>query len=565
MRKAGPFLVLSISILFILICTGKSFSQVEYVNASHKVYDFLDRMLVNKVISTYSSSMRPITRKEVAGYLIEINDKRQTISKTDRQFLDDYMVEFEYDIHKTLKTTSSFFSDVKVTDIFRDKKQKYLYAGYDSSVSIFWDGLANLRYIGTKSDSMGNPHVLLAEIGTSIRGTLFNSVGYFLRISNGAKINGDATLAAQFDPVLASTRKFVSEGSKTFDSFEGYINYATSSNWLDLTFGRTPLRIGTGFLDNLVLSNTNSAPFDFIKFDIKYKKIKYTFFHSSIVGHDSLGTQLSSKYQVFHRVELGPFFKNNILKLGFSEMLLYSNVPINLTFLNPLSFITSADLNTELPGKNTNNTLIALDVQVFLVKKLAIQGTWLIDDMNFSTIGKKDKTSDDNKFGFQGGVNWQDAFTVKNMSFTYEFTHIDPFVYSHRDINNSYTNWDLPIGAALNPNSDEHAFKVSYDFGSRLNIAITYKLQRTGLNYDSAGILINVGSNILNGSGDNLRYNQFLNGTRVNTNIIIAEITWQPIRQYFFTLKYENMSFNYKDLNRTSSESVFFGTFRVEY
>ena len=108
------------------------------------------------------------------------------------------------------------------------------------------------------------------------------------------------------------------------------------------------------------------------------------------------------------------------MRLGFNEMVIYSNVPINIAFLNPIAFLTSADLNTELPGKNTNNTLIAIDMQFFPVKKLSLQGTWLIDDLNFATLGKSDVTGNDNKFGFQAGLSWQDAFTLKNLNLTYE-------------------------------------------------------------------------------------------------------------------------------------------------
>ena len=182
-------------------------------------------------------------------------------------------------------------------------------------------------------------------------------------------------------------------------------------------------------------------------------------------------------------------------------------------------------------------------------------------------MGNSDKTGNDNKFGFQAGINWQDAFTLKNLNLIYEYTRIDPFVYSHRDINNSYTNWNLPIGTALNPNSDEHAFKLTYDFNSRLNLSVTFKHQRSGMNItDSTGkIITNVGSNILHGENDFLIKNVFLQGLRVDRNIIIAELTWQPIRQYFFTVKYESRAFDYVDDNRTLSDNIFWGTFRVDY
>ena len=118
--------------------------------------------------------------------------------------------------------------------------------------------------------------MVLVSLGTRIRGTLFNSVGYYLRLSNGARIGGtqqDALFAAEFNPILASTRKYVSEGNKTYDSFEGYIRYAPASDWLGLTIGREALSFGTGYIDKLVISNLNSAPFDFIKFDLSTRKL----------------------------------------------------------------------------------------------------------------------------------------------------------------------------------------------------------------------------------------------------------------------------------------------------
>ncbi|MGH2574650.1 MAG: capsule assembly Wzi family protein [Ignavibacteria bacterium] len=555
-------------IIINLLHYSHSYSQVELVPPSHRIYDFLDRMNINKIIENYSSSIKPISRREIAKFLNEIKNKKSKLSRTDKKFLEDFNVEFEYDINRSLKKASSFFSDLKFSDIFRDKKQKYLYANADSNSSIFWDALGEIRYIGADGDSLGKPHVLLGQLGTRLRGTLFNSVGYYIRISNGVRLGGNNTtdplFAAQFDPVLASTRKFVSEGSRTYDSFEGHLRYAPSNDWLGLTAGREALKFGTGFIDKLIVSN-NSAPFDFLKLDLSYKKIKYTFFHSSIVGNDTAVSQLESKYFVYHRLEIGPMF-SGFMRLGFNEMVIYSNIPINFAFLNPIAFLTSADLNTELPGKNSNNTLIGIDAQFFPVKKLSLQTSLLIDDLNFETLGDTDSKGNDNKFAYQAGISWEDAFTLNNLNLMYEFTHIDPFVYSHRQFNNSYAHWNQPLGHFLNPNSDEHAFKLSFNFGSRLNLSLTYKLQRSGMNFiDTAGQFINVGSNILDGRGDFLRKNVFLEGTRVNRNILTAEITWQPIRQYYFSVKFQNRTFDYIDQNRNLSDNIFLGSFRVDY
>lgn len=555
-------------LLLLILITKTSVSQVELVPLSNPLYDYLDRMFTNKIITEYSTSMAPISRREAGKLLLEIDTKRKKISKTDKALLDYYKVEFEYDMYGTTKNSSSFFSKQGVGELFSNKKQKYLYHTNDSNVSFFWDALGEVRYMGLDGDSSGKPHVLLGQIGTRIRGTLFNSVGYYLRLSNGVRLGGttdDAFKTAFLDPILLSTRKYRSEGSKTFDTYEGYLRYAPEKDWIGLTIGRDALSFGTGYIDKLFLSNKNSAPFDFLKLDLKYKKIKYSFFHSSIVGNDSSSAQLSSKYLVFHRLELGPFF-NNSFKIGFNEMVVYSNIPINFAFINPISFLTSADMNTELPGKNSNNTLLGLDFQVFPVKNFSFQASLLIDDLNFETLGNDSAKGNDNKFAIQGGLNWQNFATVPNLNFAYEYTRIDPFVYAHREINNSYSNWGLPIGHGLNPNSDEHAFRLAYDFGSRIKVAVTYKMQRSGENYiDSLGNFVNVGSSILNGKGDFVRANEFLSGIRLNRNIIMAELSLEPIKQYYIVLRYQRRNFDYVDNNVSYGENIFWGSFRIDY
>lgn len=562
----GKFKYLFLLLLFVSVKI--SLSQVELVPLSNPVYSFLERMFTDKVIDSYSASMGPISRREAGNILKEVTARKNKLSRTDKILLEYYTTEFEYDMYGTLKKSSNFFSKNGVGELFSNKKQKYLYSTADSNVSFFWDGIGSIRYIGLDGDSSGKPHVLLGELGTRIRGTLFSSVGYYLRISNGVRLGGtseDAQRTAFVEPILLSTRKYVSEGNKTFDNYEGYLRYAPASDWMGLTVGKEALSFGAGYIDKLFLSNHNSAPFDFLKLDLHYKKVRYSFFHSSIVGNDSTGKQLDAKYFVFHRLELGPFF-NNSFKMGFNEMVVYSNIPINFAFLNPISFLTSADLNTELPGRNSNNTLLGLDFQVYPVKNLSVQGSFLIDDLNFETLGSDSAKSNDNKFGYQAGINWQNAFTLPNLALVYEYTRIDPFVYAHRQINNSYTNWNLPLGHSLNPNSDEHAFRLAYDFGSRVHVAVTYKMQRTGLNYtDSLGNFINVGSNILNGSEDFARKNTFLNGIRLNTNIIIAELEIEPVKQYFFSIKYQRRNYDYVDRNNSFSENIFWGSFRVDY
>ena len=85
--------------LFLLLGLSGIFAQVELVPLDNPVYEYLDRMMTRKVIDNYSSSMLPISRREIGRFLIVINSKKSKISSSDKKLLDYYLVEFEYDTY----------------------------------------------------------------------------------------------------------------------------------------------------------------------------------------------------------------------------------------------------------------------------------------------------------------------------------------------------------------------------------------------------------------------------------------------------------------------------------
>jgi hypothetical protein len=214
--------------------------------------------------------------------------------------------------------------------------------------------------------------------------------------------------------------------------------------------------------------------------------------------------------------------------------------------------LTSADLSTGKEQTEENNSMIGFDVEIIPVKNLSFQSSLLIDDLTFGTIGTNDSLNE-NKYGWQFGALWVNSY---NISLAIEFTHLDPFVYSHRSNKSTYTNWGMSLGHALPPNSDEIAAKIGYDIGNKLSFALLFQHQRSGegIVVDTAGNLIaNYGGNINFGLGDAyLRTNGFHDGTRINREIFTANILWQPVRQFYFEGKYQ-----YKIINNISEDLKF--------
>ncbi|MFZ1320744.1 MAG: capsule assembly Wzi family protein [Ignavibacteria bacterium] len=549
---------------FILILGKNSDAQVEYVQVNSPVYHFLERMLTMKVITGYNPAVIPISRGAVADYLKVIIENTNKISSTDKKILADFKVEFQYELTGELKRSTSFFNN---TDHFlSDDYQKYLYSYSDSNATLFLDGLASLSGRGSKGDSIGRNSIGLGELGFRVRGTLYDKVAYYLRASNGQKLWGDSsdvTFARNTDPKLYAQYKFQYE-QKNFDTFDGYLRYQTAENWLALTVGRNPVYQGFGFIDRLYLSH-NTVPFDFLKLDLAYKAVTYSFLYGSIRG-DSLGTPLDAKNIATHRLDVS--FGNNF-RMGLFESVIISNSPFSFTFLNPISFLTSAELSkaSQTGDNNANNSILGLDAFVMPVKNLAFQGSFLVDDLEFSTLFK-DNAQVTNKFAWQLGGLWSNAFTLPNLDMRIEYTLLEPYVYSHVSNKSTYTNWDLPLGHHLEPNSDEIAVRFNYDFTNRINLNLMYQFQRSanGIVTDSAGrVLVNYGGNRNNATGYSYSDPEFLKGNRINRSIITANFTWEFLRQFYIEFNYVHRAIDNIYQSVKFNDDYGFATIRIDY
>lgn len=564
MRKI--LLVISLLILFVFTESEYSFSQVELVPVEDPVYDYFKRMQLLDIIN-YNSSDKPISRRKAAEFISTIKDNERKLTKIDREILSDLETEFSYDLTGSLDKSQGFLNDGKF-NIFNDKKQKYLYMFADSNASFFFDGIGSLQQGLSTGDSAGKRVVTLGRVGFKMRGTVLNSVGYYLRADNGMVLGGnrhDRRIAYVDDQKLIVNGKFLGDGF--FESYEGYIRYAMKNDIFSAMIGKENVQNGFGYNDNLFQSD-NTVSYNYIRFDLNYKALHYSFMYSSLRG-DSLGIrEIAMKNLVSHRLTLS---LSNRLRFGIYEALVTVDRPFNITYLVPLSLLRGADYNAGNEQSGLNNALMGFDVEYMPVNKFAMQGTLLIDDLNFSTLfdNKQDdgRPANDNRFGIQIGSIWTNAFTVPDLTAALEYTLIDPFVYTHRTNKAQYTNWTLPLGHNLGPNSDEIALKLNYNFSSRLRAELLFQHQRSakGVVIQNDSLIINYGGDINRGDTDIRQPHKFLEGNRINRDILTINLNWQPIRQYFLNLKFVHRNIN-KIFNSSSLKDSFgFLTFSIIY
>jgi len=375
---------------------------------------------------------------------------------------------------------------------------------------------------GYLSTSTATSSYLLATPSMRFIGSLNKHLGYFLDLSNGVRLSGDPVLIAKANPVLGRITKFMVEDSSFFDQYIGYVQYQDET--MRIRFGREALQFGFSPIDNLVHS-IQAPMLDGLLIDVPFSSVRFTMTHSAANGTDTAGGAVPGKYVATHRLAFDPA---PCISVAVNDMIVYWGRGIDFAYLNPLAFFVSAGLSTA-ERNATDNSMLSFDIAVRPVNGTMLYGSIFFDDLNYSTITDTSFNGNTNKWAWQIGASHVISFDRTTTSLlTAEYVHLDPFTYSHRSMNASYTSFQTPLGYNMQPNSDRLALQYKVWFTPRTSIRLDVDYTRHGENIlDSAGNIVmgpnprfpgaispigNVGGDILRGDGDDLQGNRFLRG-----------------------------------------------------
>ena len=216
---------------------------------------------------------------------------------------------------------------------------------------------------------------------------------------------------------------------------EGYLTYE-ASDFLDIQFGRGNNFIGDG-CRSLIMSD-NASPNAYVKMNTNFWKFKYTNTWSSLRNPNTLtdGGAFLTKYMATHYLS---YNVNKRFNIGLFESVLFESEPnrgFDWNFINPILFYNMVEYTT---GSRSGKSLIGLSYKYKWTDQINTYGQWLIDEFSLDDV-TAGNNSWKNKFGFQLGVKYADAFKVDNLFFQLEYNQVRPYTYSHNTLNLHYTN-----------------------------------------------------------------------------------------------------------------------------
>jgi hypothetical protein len=280
----------------------------------------------------------------------------------------------------------------------------------------------------------------------------------------------------------------------------------------------------------------NPPAFDALMIGARLPGIEYKFMHSSLLSLPQTyygwetGPNVSfvPKYMVNHRLSIRPEWG----EVSFWENIIYTDRFYDLGYLNPLSFLKSVEHSL----RDRDNSGMGLDATIRIVDGFQLKGTYFLDDIIFSKIGD----------GFWGNKSaWNLGFMWSpDMSFDLgaEYSRVEPFTFSHFNVQNSMTNDGYIVSSYLQPNSDRWTLFGNYWWGSRYPLEFALSYQRHGNNiYDDEGKLVkNVGGSALqtHSSGDPTEGYIFLDGDTEFVTSMDIKTGYELVRGFNFQLHY---------------------------
>ncbi len=549
-------------VLIFLLLGNFLFAQQENIPLDNEVYSFLKEMKVKGIISGIHDDNPNMSLYEVLNFLQEIKKNENELSKTEKDLLSKFLLEFDDKGYNSTNTVNFFGGEYSksVLDFFSEKN-KYAFV-YSDSVSSFYLNVLG-RFLFGQSFEPSKNNSELYDIGFRFRGTVFNNLGYSLSIQKGG-LSGSQSLAPTFDSRLKYNFKFIEgiENIGNYDFAEGYLRYFIQPKRnMNLSFqlGREKITFGYGYDSKLVISGDHTY-LDFFKINFDYGVFSFVSMTASTVGnfHDNRDENYT-KLIALNRFKLNfPKFA----EFGIGENIIYSDRGIDLAYFNPFIFYKFVEMSLQ----DRDNGSVWLDFQTHFIKNFEISGTFFLDENILSHLQEMNLYS--NKTAYQIGAFWYSPFSIDDLSLILEYTKIRPFVYTHTNEKNNYTAFGEILGHRIGPNSDEIFWRANYNLNSKTRISLKYQYIRSGENiFDKEGrLLFNAGGDAFVAFRNNIdpKYVDFLDGERINQNIITANLRYEPWRKFYIDLTYKKLFDKNVTRNLLSSNSLAMFSFWFE-
>jgi len=391
----------------------KPFEDLEYsselnIPFTHSFYSLFDQDM-NLIGTNNHTGSKPYIYSEVAPYS-DLKKRRNKLVKGsdswwNRKLFNEHLVE--------LQGKDYWFTVDPIFDLFVGKDT-------DADFNSTFNNTRGLIFQGGLSKKF--------NFYTSV----FESQGRFAQYYNHyaesiGKPNSDTEVAIV--PGRGIAKRF-KDDAYDYPVAEGYLSF-TPSKHFNIQFGHAKNFIGDGYR-SLLLSDV-ASPHTFLKLNTNFWKIKYTntwMWLRDVRPEVQEDGAFLTKYMANHYLSLNVSKRLNI---GLFESVLWvdsNGRGFDINYLNPIIFYRAIEFES---GQDAGNAILGATAKYKWNDSFNLYGQFILDEFSLDDIKDGDK-SYKNKFGYQIGAKYYNAFKVKNLMLQFEYNQVRPYTYSHPSI-----------------------------------------------------------------------------------------------------------------------------------
>ena len=463
---------------------------------SHSFYSQFDAAL-NQVGANNHTASKPFSYSEVSKYynLKENNiiNKKQTSNWWGKKFWNDNLIEFQ--------GNDFWFS---LNPIFDLQSGKSLLKENEKNTFVNTRGI---QVQGGLGNSLNFTSTIYESQG--VFANYFNSFAESIRPSGG----NPAII-----PGVGIAKRFKTD-AYDFPLAEANLTFAPTK-FINIQLGYGRNFIGDGYR-SLLLSD-GASPYSFLKINTSFWKIKYSNTYASLKDVSPIATvdgTYATKYMANHYLSINI---TNSLNIGLFESVIWANTNnrgFDANFLNPIIFYRAVEFSS---SSKSGNALLGMTFKYKYNSNMNFYGQLLVDEFSLSDIKKQDK-SWKNKYAYQLGTKYYDAFNVKNLLLQLEYNRVRPYVYSHSNSLTNYGHNNQSLGHQWGANFSEFIAIARYHKG-RFYVDTKFTFGERGLDFNTVEDSYNYGGNIYESYNTNRPYDSnVVVGQGNKTTIFISE------------------------------------------
>jgi hypothetical protein len=498
--------IFTIGIAFVLLASWSAHAQSQKIPLNSDYYHLIDRLEIkqSKWASSFHSSVKPYTRQAVVQLTDSIlADPFVRLSPVDRSVIrylrddswewvpksySDSLPLLQLRASETLGRQKRAGDSKHASGTFYKKKNDF-YSFENEDFDVHVSPTVNFSYgAETNSGTVGssfNPYINTR--GLEIRGSIRKRLSFYTYVSDnqalfpryiweyGTQYSTDSQQG--FAPFEGFTKRIAAHGSTfggaDFISARGYITF-NALKIINIQFGHDRNFFGNGYR-SLLLSD-NSSPYLFLKISTQLGRFQYTNllteFQNRQVQPGAYEQLNPQKYAAIHHLSVNI---GKHINVGLFEAEVFSRTQLELNYFNPVIFYRFI----ESYRGSADNALVGLDFKANFAGHFLTYSQLLLDEFKISEL-RAGKGSWVNKFAYQVGMKYIDAFGIPNLDLQAEMNLARPYTYSHRSGQTNYVNFNQPLAHPLGANFIEGLTIIRYQPKNRWNLIGTFGVMSYG-------------------------------------------------------------------------------------